>query len=154
MNNGNPDLVDHLKSLEGNNYASETALFDTLNEVGVQLQKGYRSGGRNKELARKEANRYIEYKPLYEVDPNFKKKRAVKITKVRDPPIPKEDGRGSSGRYADYLRPLIVYTAMDDSSEEQRLNCLIAWVFTITTEKNKSRMVCSILIKDIASILG
>lgn len=127
MSNDNPDLVKHLKSLEGNNYASETALFDALNEVGVQLQKGYRSGGRNKELARKEANRYIEYKPLSEVDPNYKKKRAVTITKVRDPPMPKEDGRGSSGRYADYLRPLIVYTAMDHQFRGTKAELFDRW---------------------------
>lgn len=127
MSNSDPDLVDHLKSLEGNNYASETALFDTLYEIGVSLPKGYRSGGRNKELARKEANRYIEYKPLYEVDPNFKKKRAVKITKVRDPPIPKEDGRGSSGRYADYLRPLIVKVAMDHSFRGTKTELFDNW---------------------------
>lgn len=113
MSNSDPDLVEHLKSLEGNNYISETALFDILNEIGVVLPKGYRSGSRNKELARKEVNRYIEYKSLHEIDPNYKKKRAVTITKVRDLPIPKEDGRGSSGRYADYLRPLIVKTAID-----------------------------------------
>ena len=127
MSNDNPDLVKHLKSLEGNNYVSETALFDALNEVGVQLQKGYRSGGRNKELARKEANRYIEYKPLSEVDPNYKKKRAVTITKVRDPPMPKEDGRGSSGRYADYLRPLIVYTAMDHQFRGTKAELFDRW---------------------------
>lgn len=127
MNNGDPDLVDHLKSLEGNNYASETALFDTLYEIGVSLPKGYRSGGRNKELSRKEANRYIEYKPLYEVDPNCKKKRAVTITKVRDPPIPKEDGRGSKGRYADYLRPLIVKTAMDHSFRGTKTELFDSW---------------------------
>ena len=127
MSNSDPDLVDHLKSLEGNNYASETALFDTLNEMGVALPKGYRSGSRNKELARKEANRYIEYKSLHEIDPNCKKKRAVAITKVRDPPIPKEDGRGSSGRYADYLRPLIVYTAIDHQFRGTKAELFDSW---------------------------
>jgi len=113
MDNGDTDLVEHLKSLEGNNYDSEAALFDALYEKGVMLPKGYRSGSRNKDLARKEAERYIEYKPLIELNPNSKKKRAVTITKVRDPPRPKENRRGVRGRYTDKLRPLIVKTALD-----------------------------------------
>lgn len=84
MVENDPNLIVNLKSLEGKKYDSEMALFDTLNEAGVQLPKGYRDGGRNKNLTKKEAERYIDYKPLCELDPNCKKKRAVTITKVHN----------------------------------------------------------------------
>lgn len=64
MVENDPNLIVNLKSLEGKKYDSEMALSDTLNEAGVQLPKGYRDGGRNKKLTKKEAERYIEYKPL------------------------------------------------------------------------------------------
>ena len=113
MVENDPNLIVNLKSLEGKKYDSEMALFDTLNEAGVQLPKGYRDGGRNKKLTKKEAERYIDYKPLCELDPNCKKKRAVTITKVHNQPKPKENERGAKGRYADYLIPLIVKTAQN-----------------------------------------
>ena len=113
MEENDLDLVAALKTLEGNNFDSEVALFDALSEAGIELPKGYRSGSRNKELARKEADRYVEYKPRREVDPAYKNKRAVTIVRIHDPPKTREDQRGTRGRYADYLKPLIVKTAID-----------------------------------------
>lgn len=121
------DLLLNLKSLEGNNYNSETALFDALNNVGVSLPKGYKSGGRNKKLAQKEADRYVEYKHRCEIDPAYKNTRAVTITNIRDPPKPKEDQRGTRGRYADYLKPLITFTAMDGQFQGTRAELFDLW---------------------------
>lgn len=50
MQENDLDLLTNLKSLEGNTYNSETALFGALCNAGVQLPKGYKSGGRNKEF--------------------------------------------------------------------------------------------------------
>lgn len=121
------DLLVNLKSLEGNNYNSETALFDALTEAGMHLHKGYRSGGRNKELARKEADRYVEYKHRCEIDPAYKNTRAVTIVGIRDPPQPKEDGRGDNGRYADKLKPLIVKTAIDGRFQGTKAELFDLW---------------------------
>ena len=52
----------YLKSLEDQTFPSEMALFDTLVEAGVSTLGSYRSGGHNREVARKEAGRYVEYK--------------------------------------------------------------------------------------------
>ena len=71
----------------------------------------YRSGGRNQKLARETALRYLEYKPLKELDPTCTLKRAQKVTRVYDEPQEKEDGRGRGGKYTDKLKPLIAHTA-------------------------------------------
>lgn len=121
------DLMVTLKSLEGNNFQSETALFDSLSEVGIQLHKGYRSGGRNKELARKEADRYVEYKHRCEIDPAYKNTRAVTIVGIRDPPKPRVDQRGKRGRFYDSLTPLIIKTAMDAQFQGTKAELFDLW---------------------------
>lgn len=97
-----------LKELEKKVFPNEVALFDALKEVGIADLGNYRSGGRNRELARKEVQRFLEYKDLIDVDKTATSKRAKIITCVYDTPKEKEDGRGTSGRYIDKYRPLLV----------------------------------------------
>ena len=98
----------YLKSLEGQTFPSETALFDTLVEAGVSTLGSYRSGGHNKDVARKEAGRYVEYKPTQEIDPNCKSKRQCTVIEVYDSPKKKVNKSGKSGKYINHLKPLIV----------------------------------------------
>ena len=127
MSENELDVAINLKSLEGSNYDSEVALFDALSNAGVQLCKGYRSGKANRESARKEANRFVEYKRRCEVDPNYTKTRAMTITNVWDTPKPKEDERGKRGRFINCLKPLIVRTAMDYPFHGTRAELFNSW---------------------------
>lgn len=60
------------------------------------------------EIAKKNLARYVEYKPLTEVDPTAISKRALIITAIHETPLPMEDRRGRHGTYIDALRPLIL----------------------------------------------
>lgn len=104
-------VINNIKFLENKTFKTEVALFDALVEAGVHDLGNYRSGGRNKELARKMALRYLEYKPLREIDPTCISKRAQKVIQVYDEPQEKEDRRGRGGKYTDKLKPLISHTA-------------------------------------------
>ena len=114
----------YLKSLEGQTFPSETALFDTLVEAGVSTLGSYRSGGHNKDVARKEAGRYVEYKPTREIDPNCKLKRQCTVIKVYDTPKKKVNKSGKSGKYINHLRPLIV---MHDSFQGTKAELFDGW---------------------------
>ena len=98
----------YLKSLEDQTFPSEMALFDTLVEAGVSTLGSYRSGGHNREVARKEAGRYVEYKPTREIDPNCKSKRQCTVIEVYESPKTKVNKSGKSGKYINHLKPLIV----------------------------------------------
>lgn len=104
------ELSKNLKTLEGQTFRTMTALFKSLENAGVQLPKGYGSGTRNKRLAEKQARRYIDFKPLMDVDPTCGRKNAQIVTKVYEQPLPKEDGRGKKGDYISLLKPLILAT--------------------------------------------
>ena len=75
-----------LKALEGKTFPTETALFDALKAAGISTLGNYRSGGHNREVAKKEAGRYVEYKLTQEIDPNCKLKRQCTVIKVYDTP--------------------------------------------------------------------
>ena len=114
----------YLKSLEGQTFPSETALFDTLVEAGVSTLGSYRSGGHNKDVAKKEAGRYVEYKLTQEIDPNCKSKRQCTVIKVYDTPKKKVNKSGKSGKYINHLRPLIV---MHDSFQGTKAELFDGW---------------------------
>lgn len=107
-NDTQTDESNSLKNLEGKTFPSEMALFDALVEAGVSTLESYRSGGHNREVARKEAGRYVEYKPTREIDPNCKSKRQCTVIKVYDTPKEKVNKSGKSGKYINHLKPLIV----------------------------------------------
>ena len=102
------DRNNSIKGLEGKTFPTEAALFDALAAAGISTLGDYRSGGRNKDIARKEAGRYIEYKLTQEIDSTCKAKRQCTIIKVYDTAKTKADKRGKSGRYIIHLKPLIV----------------------------------------------
>lgn len=111
MKNNNTALVlhDRLQSLQGKTFSSEVALFDKLSELGITGLGDYRSGGRNRNIARKTALQYLEYQRA-DTTSGEKKKRAYLITKVFIHPKENRDGRGRNGKYIDRLAPLIVHT--------------------------------------------
>ena len=78
------DRNNSIKGLEGKTFPTEAALFDALAAAGISKLGDYRSGGHNREVARKEAGRHIEYKPTREIDPNCKSKRQYTVIKVYD----------------------------------------------------------------------
>ena len=102
------DRNNSIKGLEGKTFPTEAALFDALAAAGISTLGDYRSGGHNKDIARKEAGRYIEYKLTQEIDSTCKAKRQCTIIKVYDTAKTKADKRGKSGRYIIHLKPLIV----------------------------------------------
>ena len=67
------------------------------------------SRSKNIALAKEELNRYVSYRPVYEVDPTEKRKKPVVITELHNPPLPaKETQRRRHGTYIDLLRPLLL----------------------------------------------
>lgn len=92
-----------LKALEGKTFPTETALFDALKAAGISTLGNYRSGGHNREVARKEAGRYVEYKPTREIDPNCKSKRQCTVIEVYESPKTKVNKSGKSGKYINHL---------------------------------------------------
>ena len=94
------------------------ALFDELVTLGVTGLGNYRSGGRNKNIARRHVLRYLEYQKA-EVTPGAKKKRSYIVTEVYDQPRESEDKRGRSGRYIDRLGPMIVHTRKFNGSRAE-----------------------------------
>ena len=111
-------LTSNLKQLTGRMYPSEVALFDELVTLGVTGLGNYRSGGRNKNIARRHVLRYLEYQKA-EVTPGAKKKRSYIVTEVYDQPRESEDKRGRSGRYIDRLGPMIVHTRKFNGSRAE-----------------------------------
>lgn len=102
-------------------------MFDALASAGVPITNGYKNGGRNKALAKKEVARYVCYKPRCEVDPTYTKKRAVTVTEVYNEPHAKESSQGKQGRYIDKYKPLILYTAMSGRFQGTRLALFDQW---------------------------
>ena len=113
------DVPSKLKQLEEKTFPSEVALFDALKEAGVPGLGDYRSGSRNKNLARKNAARYVVYKKLQEIDPACTRKNALIITTVYNEPLPVEDNRGRSGKYINELKPLIVHTGKFEGTKTE-----------------------------------
>lgn len=67
------------------------------------------TGKNNLDIVKANLSRYLEYRKLCEADPSCVKKNAVIVTKIHNPPLPKEnDGRGKHGIYADDIKPLLV----------------------------------------------
>ena len=67
------------------------------------------TGKNNLDIVKANLSRYLEYRKLCEADPSCVKKNAVIVTKIHNPPLPKEnDGRGRRGIYADNIRLLLV----------------------------------------------
>lgn len=87
---------------EGQIFPSFKALFQTV--TGREPP----TGKKNLEIAKKNLARYVEYRPLMEVDPTATSKRAVIITAIHEDPLPMEDHRGERGTYADFMRPLVL----------------------------------------------
>lgn len=123
-NDTQTDGNNSLKDLEGKTFPSEMALFDALVEAGVSTLGSYRSGGHNKSVARKEAGRYVEYKPTREIDPNCKSKRQCTVIEVYDTPKGKVNKRGKSGKYISHFKPLIV---MYDSFQGTKAELFDGW---------------------------
>lgn len=87
---------------EGQIFPSFKALFQTV--TGREPP----TGKRNLEIAKKNLARYVEYRPLMEVDSTATSKRAVIITAIHVDPLPMEDHRGERGTYIDSMRPLVL----------------------------------------------
>ena len=87
---------------EGQIFPSFKVLFQTV--TGREPP----TGKKNLEIAKKNLARYVEYRPLMEVDSTATSKRAVIITAIHEDPLPMEDHRGERGTYADFMRPLVL----------------------------------------------
>ena len=110
MDKNTDNAIENLKKLEGKVFPTETQLFDSLVEAGISNMGDYRSGSRNKTIAREITRQYIDYCKTTEIDPACTQKRSYTITEVYDTPREREDNRGKDGRYIRYLRPLIIKT--------------------------------------------
>ncbi len=110
MDKNTDNAIENLKKLEGKVFPTETQLFDTLVEAGISNMGDYRSGSRNKTIAREITRQYVDYCKTTEIDPTCTQKRSYTITEVYDTPREREDNRGKDGRYIRYLRPLIIKT--------------------------------------------
>ena len=96
-------LILDTKNINKNDeFQNLTALFRAVSNKSL-------STGKTRKNQLEQLGRYLEYQKLCEVDPSCAKKNAVIVTKIYNPPLPKEnDGRGKHGTYADYIRPLLV----------------------------------------------
>lgn len=110
MDKNTDNAIENLKKLEGKVFPTETQLFDSLVEAGISNMGDYRSGSRNKTIAREITRQYVDYCKTTEIDPTCTQKRSYTITEVYDTPREREDNRGKDGRYIRYLRPLIIKT--------------------------------------------
>ena len=66
------------------------------------------AGGRNKDFIEKQLSQHIRYCKVSEIDPNEKAKRAIIITEIFETPQLLPENRGKAGKYADYLKPLLL----------------------------------------------
>ena len=87
---------------EGQSFSSFKVLFRTV--TGREPP----TGKKNLDIVKKNLARYVEYRPLMEVDSTVTSKRAVIITAIHEDPLPMEDHRGECGTYADFMRPLVL----------------------------------------------
>ena len=87
---------------EGQSFSSFKVLFRTV--TGREPP----TGKKNLDIVKKNLARYVEYRPLMEVDSTATSKRAVIITAIHEDPLPMEDHRGERGTYADFMRPLVL----------------------------------------------
>lgn len=96
-------LIINTQNIQVNDiFPSITALFAAVANKPL-------SSGKTRKSDLGQLFRYLEYRKLCEMDPLCTKKNAVIVTKIHNPPLPKEnDGRGRRGIYADDIRPLLV----------------------------------------------
>ena len=96
-------LIINTQNIQVNDiFPSITALFAAVANKPL-------SSGKTRKSDLGQLFRYSEYRKLCEMDPLCTKKNAVIVTKIHNPPLPKEnDGRGRRGIYADDIRPLLV----------------------------------------------
>lgn len=96
-------LIINTQNIQVNDiFPSITALFAAVANKPL-------SSGKTRKSDLGQLFRYLEYRKLCEMDPLCTKKNAVIVTKIHNPPLPKEnDGRGKHGIYADDIKPLLV----------------------------------------------
>ena len=75
-------------------------IFPSITALFVAVANKPLSSGKTRKSDLGQLFRYLEYRKLCEVDPLCTKKNAVIVTKIHNPPLPKEnDGRGKHGIY-------------------------------------------------------
>jgi len=81
----------------------------------------------------------LEWKKLCEVDPSCTKKNTVIVTKIFNPPLPeKYKGTGKHGKYADFLRPLLLSLVCFEGKYTTLANKLGLWGRFLNDIKSRS----------------
>ena len=101
--------ISHLR--EGQEFKSFTELCQIL--TGEKPP----TGKRNQDALKRKFRKYFEFCLKYEIEPSETSKRKLVITKIYDEPIRLEENRGRHGKYADIIKPLLLYNVLSTPFE-------------------------------------
>lgn len=104
------EQVDQLIALTNRDFPTMSKLVECVSKIGVPGLEKFKNKGNQRKLAEKQLSRYVRVVKKRDIIPDWPKPGTCFIAEVYDPPLPKEDERGKSGKYITLLKPLILST--------------------------------------------
>ncbi len=96
---------------KGQQFKDFTAFFQAI--TGQKPQ----TGAKNRAAIERELSKYISYCKASEIKPEISSKRAIIIKEIYDSPRKIDENRGRHGKYANYLKPLLLLSCGYSSYE-------------------------------------
>ena len=109
---------------KGQQFKDFTAFFQAI--TGQKPQ----TGAKNRAAIERELSKYISYCKASEIKPEISSKRAIIIKEIYDSPRKIDENRGRHGKYANYLKPLLLLSCGYSSYEGKCTVLLILWAYS------------------------